>query len=421
MDPRRLWQTLKRKKILCIDMKSFYASCAARSLGLDPLTCYLAVVADTNRPGSVVLAATPMLKKDFGIKTGSRLFQIPNDSRIHLVDAQMALYLDKSVEITKFLTNYVPFDSIHVYSVDESFLQVDGTERMWGTARNLAEKIKNDILEKFGLTCTIGIGPNMLIAKLCLDLEAKKTGVAEWSYEDVVQKVWPLRVKEMWGIGSRMEKRLNRLGIRTVGHLANYDLKKLEKTFGIMGNQLYYHAWGIDLSELGAPIIHGQISYGKGQMLMRDYNDIEEIRCVILEMCEEVTRRARKEKKAGRTVSLGLGYSKNELQRGFYRSISLEVPTNLTMEVYEACLHLLNKHYRGETVRQVTITLSNVCDDEIVQLNLLKPNLLKQKNLSYAMDEIRDKYGSASLLRAISYTKGGTARHRSTLLGGHKA
>lgn len=421
MDPRRLRETLKRRNILCIDMKSFYASCSALELGLDPLTCYLAVVADTKRSGSVVLAATPKLKQDFGIKTGSRLFQIPKDPRIHLVNAQMALYLDKSVQITKYLTKYVPFEAIHVYSVDESFVQADGTERMWGSARNLAEQMKNDILNEFGLTCTIGIGPNMLIAKLCLDLEAKKVGVAEWNYEDIETKVWPLRVKEMWGIGSRMEKRLNRLGIRTVGQLANYDLKKLEKTFGIMGNQLYYHAWGIDLSELGAPIMNGQISFGKGQMLMRDYDDIEEIRCVILEMCEEVTRRARKERKAGRTVSLGLGYSQNERERGFYRSISLDIPTNLTMEVYEACLYLLKKHYRGETVRQVTITLSNICDDDVIQLNLLKPNIAKQKDLSYVMDEIRDKYGSASLLRAVSYTKGGTARHRSTLLGGHKA
>lgn len=421
MHPRDLWQTLKKKKILCIDMKSFYASCSALAIGLDPLNCYLAVVADIHRPGSVVLAVTPKLKQDFGVQTGSRLFQIPKDPRIHIVNAQMALYLDQSAEIAKFLTSYVPFESLHIYSVDECFLQADGTERLWGPARTLAEKIKAGMLEKYGLTCAIGIGPNMLMAKLCLDLEAKHTGIAEWNYEQIETKLWPRKIKEMWGIGSRLEKRLNRLGIRTVGHLANYDLKKLEKEFGIIGNQLYYHAWGIDLSEIGAPIMNGQISFGKGQILMRDYKNIEEICTVILEMCEEVARRARKAKKAARTVSLGLGYSKNEKKSGFYRSVSLDVPTNLTMEVYEACLYLLKKHYRGEIVRKVTITLSNVCDDDEVQLNLLKPDLLKQKRLSYAMDEIRDKYGSSALLRAVSYTKGGTARERSALIGGHKA
>ncbi|WP_216829545.1 Y-family DNA polymerase [Alkalihalobacterium elongatum] len=421
MVPQPLYETIEKRSILCVDMKSFYASCSALALGLDPLECYLAVVADTERSGSVVLAATPKLKKDFGIKTGSRLFEIPDDPRIQLVNAQMAMYLDTSVELTKFFTRYVPFEAIHVYSVDESFLQVDGTERLWGSASQLAERIREDMLRDFGLTCAIGIGPNMLMSKLCLDIKAKKTGVAHWDFEDLQRELWPLPLREMWGIGSRLEKRLNRLGIRTVGQLAQYDVSRLEKAFGVMGNQMYYHAWGIDLSELGAPIMQGQISFAKGQILLRDYKEKEEIKCVILEMCEEVTRRARNAGKVGRTISLGLGYSKEEYGGGFYRSISLDEPTNLTMDIYEACLHIMKKHYRGETVRQVTIALSNVCDDAHVQLSLLDPEKPRKKELSYVMDAIRNKYGSDALLRAVSYTEAGTAKYRCTLLGGHKA
>src|SRR5699024_845556 len=105
----------------------------------------------------------------------------------------------------------------------------------------------------------IGIGPNMLMAKLCIDLEAKKHKIARWTYEDIPKKLWPLSpLSQMWGIGHRLEKRLNRMGISTIGELANYSLKRLQKTFGIMGNQLFYHANGIDLSELGAPILNGQ-------------------------------------------------------------------------------------------------------------------------------------------------------------------
>ncbi|WP_096202327.1 Y-family DNA polymerase [Bacillus sp. FJAT-45350] len=417
-----MYRGIKERNILCIDMKSFYASCSALALGLDPLTCYLAVVADTKRQGSVVLAATAKLKKDYHIKTGSRLFEIPKDPRIQVVNAQMAMYLDTSVELTAFFNRYVPMECIHTYSVDESFLQVDGTERLWGSPRELAEKIRQDMLEEFGLTCSIGIGPNMLLSKLCLDLEAKREGVAEWRFKDVKEKLWPVSpLSEMWGIGSRMERNLQRLGIRTVGQLANYPLEKLEKKFGVMGNQIYYHAWGIDLSDLGAPIIQGQISYAKGQMLMRDYKDKKEIKCVVLEMCEEVTRRARQASKAGRTITLGLGYSKTEEGRGFSRSLSLAEPTNLTLEVYEACLRLLATFYRGEVVRQITISLSNVCSDSYTQLSIFDDTKPKKKDLSYVMDSIREKYGSTSLLRAVSYTKGGTARHRSTLLGGHKA
>lgn len=236
---------LPRQHILCIDIKSFYASCSAVMEGIDPLTCHLVVVGDVNRQGSVVLAASPRMKKDFGIKTGSRLFEIPNDPRIRIVEPKMATYLRVSMEITRLLHRYVPKEAIHVYSVDESFIKVDGTKHLWGDVYTIAEKIRDELMREFQLTCTIGIGPNMLMAKLALDLEAKKKGIALWRYEDVPEKLWPVApLSKMWGIGRRLERTLNNMGIFSVGQLANYDLEKLEKKFGVMGNQLYYHAWG---------------------------------------------------------------------------------------------------------------------------------------------------------------------------------
>lgn len=416
------YSAVQNRSILCMDMKSFYASCAAVRLGLDPLTCYLAVVGNTERQGSVVLAASPCLKRDFGIRTGNRLFEIPKDERIHIVDAQMAFFLQRSMEITRLLNRFVPKEAIHTYSVDESFIQADGTERLWGGPVRLAEAIRTAIKEEFGLPCAIGIGPNMLMSKLCLDLEAKRKGVAQWRYEDIPEKLWTLSpLSQMWGIGSRVERTLNLMGITTVGDLAHYPLELLEKKFGVMGNQLYYHAWGVDLSEVGAPIMQGQISYGKSQILLRDYTDPKEVQHVILEMCEEVARRARSAKKAGRTVSLGIGYSKEEWGGGFYRSKTIEEPTNITMEIYEVCLELFHTFYEGKTVRKITITLSNVCEDSETQLSIFTLEHPKKRKLGYVMDDIRRKYGSTALLRAVSYTNGGTALHRSTLLGGHKA
>jgi len=403
-------------------MKSFYASCSAVMLGYDPLKCYLAVVGNLNQPGSVVLAASPRLKKDFGIKTGSRLFEIPKDDRIQLVEAKMSTYLRVATEITRLFNRYVPKDAIHIYSVDESFIKIDGTSDLWGDARLVAEKIKEELFREFQLTCSIGIGPNMLLSKLCLDLEAKTTSIAEWTYEDVSKKLWPVApLRKMWGIGKRVERTLNGMGIFTVGQLAHSDLHLLEKKFGVMGNQLYYHAWGIDLSELGAPIIEGQISFGKSQILLRDYKAKEEIVCVILEMCEEVARRARERKKAGRTISLGIGYSDKEFGGGFLRSFSVEEPTNTTMDLYRVCLRLFETHYTGKTVRQISIALSNVTDDKYVQLNLFEPRKVSEKQLGYTVDQIRKRHGGVSLLRAISYTKAGTARKRAALVGGHKA
>jgi DNA polymerase V len=413
---------LPHHKILCIDMKSFYASCSAVMLGLDPLECHLAVVGDRDRQGSIVLAASPKLKKDFGIKTGSRMFEIPKDPRILLVEPKMATYVRISTEITRLFHRYVPKDAIHTYSVDESFIKIDGATHLWGDAMTIARKIKDDMEREFQLPCAIGIGPNLLLSKLCLDLEAKKEGIAEWRYEDVPEKLWPLSpLSEMWGIGRRLEKTLNRMGIFSVGQLAQYDLEKLEAKFGVMGNQLYYHAWGVDLSEIGAPIMEGQISFGKSQILLRDYKERKEIKSVILEMCEEVARRARTHKKAGRTVSFGIGYSQEEFGGGFHRSRTVEEPTNITMDLYRVCLELFEENYNGRTVRKISIALSNITEDETMQISLFDPKRWEKRELGYVVDKIRRKYGSAALLRAVSYTEAGTARHRARLVGGHKS
>jgi DNA polymerase V len=415
------YNEMPRQQILCIDMKSFYASCAAVMEGLDPLESYIAVVGDRDRQGSIVLAASPRMKKEFGIKTGSRMFEIPKDPRIHLLEPKMATYLRISTEITRVFHRYVPKEAIHTYSVDESFVKVDGATNIWGDATTIARKIKNDIEREFQLPCAIGIGPNMLLSKLCLDLEAKKKGIAEWTYMDVQNKLWPISpLREMWGIGRQVEKTLNGMGIFNVGQLARYDLQKLEKKFGIMGNQLYHHAWGIDLSEIGAPIMAGQISFGKSQILLRDYKEEEEIKHVILEMCEEVARRARTHRKAGRTISFGVGYSQDEFGGGFYRSRTIGQPTNVTMDIYRTCLELFHEHYTGKTVRQISMAIGNLVEDNQLQLNLFDFKADKRRELGYVVDSIRRRYGSGSLLRAVSYTAAGTAKHRSKLVGGHK-
>ncbi|WP_071395666.1 Y-family DNA polymerase [Bacillus tuaregi] len=415
------YSKMPQQQILCIDMKSFYASCSAVMEGLDPLDCYLAVVGDKEREGSIVLAASPRMKKEFGIKTGARKFDIPDDPRITVVEPRMATYVRISMEIIRVFNRYVPKEAIHAYSVDESFLRVDGAAKLWGDAVTIAEKIRDDIKREFQLPCAVGIGPNMLMAKLCLDLEAKKQGVAQWRYEDIPNKLWPISpLRDMWGIGGRLEKTLNGMGIFTVGQLAHYDLQKLEKKFGIMGNQLYHHAWGIDLSEIGAPIMAGQVSFGKGQVLMRDYKEEEEIKHVILEMCEEVAKRARTHRKAGRTISFGVSYSQDEFGGGFYRSRTIERPTNVTMEIYRVCLELFHEHYEGKTVRKITMSLSKLSDDVDFQLNLFDLNGWKKRELGYTVDKIRKRFGSDALLRAVSYTAAGTARQRAKLVGGHK-
>src|SRR5690625_216030 len=415
-------QTFPQRNILCVDMKSFYASCAAIKQGLDPLTTPLAVVGDLQREGSIVLAATPILKRNYGIKTGSRLFEIPKDENIVIVPAEMNLYLRISVEVTRLFNKYVPKEDIHTYSVDESFLAVDGVINLWGSAEQIATLILAELKDTFGLSAAIGIGPNMLMAKLCLDLEAKHIGIAQWTYEDVPKKLWPITpLSKMWGIGSRLERSLNRMGIYTVGELASHSLEQLEKKFGVMGNQLYYHAHGIDLSELGEPILQKPLSYGKSQVLLKDYRTVAEVAVVILEMSEEVGKRARANRSVGRTISLGIKYSKHEGGGGFHRSQTMQTPTNLTLEIYETCMYLLQKFYNEQTVRQISITLSNLCPDTNVQLQLFDHDRLRERTMDYTIDAIHKKHGPNTLLRAISYTEAGTKQKRNQLVGGHFA
>src|SRR5690606_21174370 len=198
------------KYIACIDMRSFYASCAAVELGQDPMETYIAVVGNQERKGSVVLAASPRMKKEFGVKTGTRLFEIPDDPRIQLVEPKMQFYLEISMEITKLFNQYVPQEDIHVYSVDESFIDFTGIIKQWDSAEEIAIDLQDSIMRQFGLPSAVGIGPNMLLAKLALDLEAKKQGVAHWQFEDVQEKLWPVYpLSKMWGIGSKMEANLN--------------------------------------------------------------------------------------------------------------------------------------------------------------------------------------------------------------------
>ncbi|WP_303969532.1 UV damage repair protein UvrX [Sporosarcina ureae] len=411
---------LPNKKIACLDMRSFYASCAAAMEGLDVMKVPIAIVGNIERKGGVVLAASPPLKKEFGITTGMRLYEIPDDPSIRLIEPKMQFYIDVSMELTRLLNRYVPKEAIHVYSIDESFVDFTGTEKLWGPLENLIFRIQDELYRQFELRSACGVGPNMLLSKLALDLEAKKTGIAHWTYEDVPEKLWPVApLHKMWGIGRRVERTLEDMGVYSVGDLAHTPLENLEKKFGVMGNQLYYHAHGIDYSELGSVLIEGQVSYGKGQTLLRDYTTTDEVLAVLLEMCEDTAMRARLAKKRGRTITLSFGYSKHALGGGFQRRKTLPEATNETLTIYRVCQELFETFHDGRPVRHISVNLSNLEENDSFQLSLFEPSNWKQQKIGQVMDEIRVKYGSAAILRAVSVTPGGTAYRRNQLIGGH--
>lgn len=303
--------------------------------------------------------------------------------------------------------------------IDEMFLKMTGLKRLYGECREAATMIQKVILDNFGIPVTIGIGENPFLSKFTLDNYAKKEGIAECRYEHVPDMVWPVPIESCWGIGEATALKLRSMGIRLMGQLAKAPLHLLRKKFGIIGEQLYWHANGIDYSDLhniGEPETKG---FSHSITLLRDYLG-DECKTVIIELAEEVCRRARKAGLAAKTVHLYVGYSRVEPRRAISRTHSLTYYTNLTMDVYRVCLYIFDTYYKGGPVRQIGISLSNVAPDDALQLDLFQDNE-KQRNLAKAMDAIRDKYGSDSLLRASSYTKAGVMLKRSNQIGGHNA
>ena len=406
-------------KILCVDMKAFYASIELVKRGLNPLENYLAVVGDKKQKGSVVLAASSALKEKYGIKTGSRLFEIPQRNEIIIAEANMQLYLDISMQITKIFNSFVPLDSIHIYSIDEAWLNLNGTKKKFGNCLTTAKKIKQRIWDDFSLLCSMAVAPNMFLAKAAMDIEGKKIGLCKWYYSDVEKKLWPVKLSKCWGIGKKTEQKLNKIGITTVGQLAQLPLSYLEKKFGIIGNQLYYHAWGIDYSKVEGHYKDHRNNIGRGITLFRDYHDLEEIKTVIFNLAEEVAKRARHNNLRGKTIKLSLSFSYQEVKKGFSRQLTKKRATNLSQDIFAAALVLLQKNYQGGKVRKVALSLGNFSNNNYRQLKLFE-NDERQIKIDKVRDQLEKQLGHEVLFYARNIQKGSVKKKIENTIGGHK-
>ncbi|MEZ2369592.1 Y-family DNA polymerase [Bacillus sp. RCC_6_1] len=418
------YSILPNRIILCVDLRSFYASVSCIKMGLDPMHTKLAVVGDVNRNGSIVLAATPPLKS-LGVKKMARLYEIPRRKDILVVNPIMGTYIKCSNYITKLALQYVPIEDFHQYSIDEFFMDITDSIHLFANdPYEFAMKFKREIYDHTRVECTIGIAPNPLMSKVALDIDAKKNtdGIAVWQYEDVPTKLWSIRpLNKFWGISYKTEEKLNRKGIHSIGDLANYPLKYLKQSFGKIGEELHLHSHGIDFSRISEKYVPATTSIGKSQILMRDYT-IEEFPIILLEHIEEVCYRLRRQNKLAQTVHFSVGYSKS-YTGGIRKTHTLNRPTNLTMDIYHICTYFLHQQYTGEPIRSINISLTNLIQEGEEQISLFD-NVTKREQevkLTKVMDEIRTKFGKNSILRGISYTHSATARHRNTLIGGHKS
>lgn len=414
-----------KRNILAIDLKSFFASCECVERGLDPFTTPL-VVCDPTRNGAITLAVTPYLKK-FGVPSRGRAYALPRNIKIIKAPPRMSLYIQKSKEVLSVYLEFVSSEDMHVYSIDEVFLDVTNYLNMYKmTDYELAKKIMNRIKEKTGLTSTAGIGPNILLAKVAMDIDAKhvKDNIAKWTYEDIPNKLWPITpLSKMWGIGPRMELKLNRLGLNKIGDIATYDKNKLKEKFGVMGEELWYHSNGIDLSKISElnNFNPKEKSISHSQVLFKDYNE-DNVTIIIKEMIEKLAKRLRQDKKLTSCIGLGITYSK-EYNDGFYNIQKLDNGTYDERLIYETCLNIFDKHYNGLPIRKVSVTFARLTDDDGIQLNIFETpeEITINRQKDDVIDDIKKRFGENSILKASALLKDSTAIERNNKIGGHNA
>ena len=417
-------QVYLHRNFLCIDLKSFFASAECLDRGLNPFTTPLVVANPTQGNGAITLAVTPYLKT-LGVKSRGRLYEIPKNIKYMIAKPRMSLYLAKSREVVEVYLKYVSLEDLHIYSIDECFLDVTNYLKMYGKSDyELALDILEDVQKSTGLTATCGIGPNMLLAKLSMDIEAKhnKDFIAKWTYDDIPTKLWPIHpLSKVWGIGPRMEVNLNRLGIYSMYDLAHYDRNKLKQKFGVIGTELWNHANGIDLSLIGDMEKTRDKSYSHSQVLFKDYNG-NNIKIIIREMVEVVTMRLHKNHVTSSLIGLGIGYSK-DVGGSFYHQIKLDQPTDIESVILANALMIFDKYYEDLPIRKVTVSCGRLQEKSGVQLNIFDnmEKIREQEQINEAILEIKDKYGKNALLKASSLLDDSTIQERNKKIGGHSA
>ncbi len=413
---------MNNKVIAVIDLKAFYSYVECVDRGLDPWTTPL-IVADKERgTNTIVLSVTPYLKKK-GIPSRLRVKELPKDIDYIYATPRMERYMEKSGEVVGILLDFVAPDDIHVYSIDEAFLDLTSyLDYYKKTPFEMVQMIINEITNRTGLQATGGIGDNFFLAKIALDIYAKheKSGIAIMHKEDVKEKLWPITpLSKVWGIGHRTEAKLNNLGLFCVRDVANMPKEYLVHLMGVMGEQLWNHCNGIDDSDIHEVYVPEETSLSIGQTLFRDFNK-DEIVTIIREMCDDLAVRLREKHKQTCLVSLYIGYSKAD--GGFARQMSLLCKTDDTKTLFEAVMEIFKKHIEDKPIRNVGINFGKLNDIDHQQLNIFEDIETQTSNhdLELTIDEIHAKYGKNILLRASALTDSSTAKERHNQIGGHR-
>lgn len=419
---------VKGKTYMCFDLKSFFASVECVERGLDPFTTSLVVADPTRGERTICLAATPAIKAQ-GAKSRGRVYEIPKGIDYILAPPRMQLYMDYSARIYGIYLRFAAAEDIHVYSIDEIFM--DATAYMGArglSPRGFAHAVMDEVFKETGITATCGIGENVYLAKVALDVISKHSPefigeLTEASYRELLWNHLPLT--DFWSIGAGTVNRLARMGIRTMRELAHADEELLRRAFGVDSQLLVDHAWGresVTLADIKAYTPKSR-SLSTGQVLHSGY-DRDGARLLALEMAELLSLDLVKNGVAAGCIELSLGYSFSSDVPPAHGTISLTPPTSSTKKILEHTGALYDRIAAQKSeVFRLNIAFARLVDERNVQYDLFTDvqAIEKERRLQRTIVNMKDKYGKSAIFKGMNLMDGAKTLERNGQIGGHNA
>jgi len=426
------------KHYICIDLKSFYASVECAERGLDPMTTNL-VVADPERSDKTICLAVSPSMKALGVRNRCRVFEIPKSIKYIMAVPRMQKYIDYAAKIYGIYLRYISRDDIHVYSIDEAFIDVTpylNTYRK--TAKEMAEWFMGLIWDEVGIRATAGVGTNLYLTKIALDIISKHAPdfIGVLDEESYKEKLWDHQpLTDFWRIGPGTARSLASLGIFTMRQIAMFDEDTLYRKYGIDAELLIDHAWGrepVTMADIKAYKPESK-SLSQGQVLMRDYS-YEEARIVLREMTEQLALDLVKKDLLTQSISIYAGYS-NALHAVPTRgTASIMTPSNSETLLVNAVLELYDDIIdREKPIRRFYVYCNDVKKDRGEQQISLFDSLNetgdktreevkeRDRKIQNTMNSIKDKFGKNAIFKSADLQEGATQLERNMQIGGHKS
>ncbi len=416
---------MEDKIYCCIDLKSFYASAECVDRGLDPFKENL-VVADPERSkGTVCLAVSPAMKA-LGVKNRCRVYEIPKEIKYITAKPRMKFYIEKSAEIYSVYLRYISPEDIHVYSIDEVFIDLTDYLRLYKkSAKEIAKLLVEEVFKATGIRATVGIGTNLFLAKIALDITAKHAAdfmgyLDEYEFK---RTVWHHRpITDVWNVGRGIAERLERLGIFDLYGVAKCPEQILYKEFGINAELLIDHANGIEPCTIAD--IHAyrskSNSLSNGQVLFSDYSFSDGL-VIVKEMVEQLVLELIEKNLVSNSISLSVSFAdRNKKSVGGTEKLP-EYTSSLKKFLQYFTEYYYKKVPKNAFIRRVNVGLNNVIDQAFTTVDFLTDvkTIKKENVLQHAVVDIKRKYGKNAILMGTSFEDHATGRERNKMIGGH--